>query len=143
MNQNLIKRVQDIYQSFKTGDIPTVLAGLSEDASFGMVGRAHDVPMAGLRKGKAGAAEFFRLLNETQELRSFTPKSFAANQDTVFVLGHSEWTMRRNNVSGENAWVHVFSFNAQGQCTGFAGHQDTGLLAEAYHAAPAAKRAAG
>jgi len=140
MTQSNIQRVQEIYGCFKRGDIPTVLSNLTDDAMFGMVGRAHDVPMAGLRQGKAGAAEFFRLLNETQELRGFTPKVFASNEDTVFVLGHTEWTMRSNGVSGENAWVHVFTFNKVGQCTGFQGHQDTGLLAEAYHATPAAKR---
>ncbi|WP_196503462.1 nuclear transport factor 2 family protein [Aestuariivirga litoralis] len=142
MNQNLITRVQEIYQAFGRGDIAAVTAQLSDDASFGMVGRAKDVPMAGLRKGKKGAAEFFGLLHETQELRSFSPLKFAANEDMVFVLGHTQWTMRRNGVEGENAWVHVFTFDKSGLCTGFQGHQDTGLLAEAYHSAPAAQRAA-
>jgi len=140
MKQNLIKRVQDIYQAFGRGDIPAVTAGLSDEASFGMIGRPSDVPMAGLRKGKAGAAEFFKVLHDTQELRSFTPLKFAANEDTVFVLGHTEWTMRRNGVSGQNSWVHIFTFDSSGMCTGFQGHQDTGLLAEAYHQQPAAKR---
>jgi ketosteroid isomerase-like protein len=142
MTQTNIQRVQANYGLFKEGNIPAVLANLSDEAIFGMVGRAHDVPMAGLRKGKAGAAEFFKLLKETQELRSFTPLKFAANEDMVFVLGRTEWTMRRSGVSGENAWVHVWTFDKNGLCTGFQGHQDTGLLAEAYHAAPAQKRVA-
>ncbi len=44
-------------------------------------------------------------------------------------------------VSGENDWVHVFTIR-NGKISAFRGHQDTGLLAQAYHGAPASKRAA-
>ena len=143
MKPNLIDRVRVIYDNFARGDIAAVLEELSDDAVFGMVGRPSDVPMAGLRKGKSGAADFFRVLKETQELRDFSPLKFASNEDTVFVLGHTAWTMRNNGVTGENDWVHIFTFDRNGKCSGFQGHQDTGLLAEAYHAAPPSARMAG
>ena len=141
MTNTNIKLVQDAYGAFGRGDIPAALEMMTPDVTWGMIGRSKDVPMAGIRDGKAGAAEFFRLLKETQELKSFEPQKFAAADDMVFVAGHTAWTMHRSGVSGENDWVHVFTIR-DGKISAFRGHQDTGLLAEAYHAAPAVKRAA-
>ena len=140
MSDANIRLVQDMYAAFGRGDMPAVLDMLTPDVSCGMVGRASDVPMAGIRHGIAGAAEFFRLSHETQDLRSFEPRIFAAAGENVFVKGHSAWTMRRSGVSGENDWVHVFVIR-NGKVAAFFGHQDTGLLAEAYHAATAEERA--
>ena len=96
---------------------------------------------AGIRNGKAGVMEFFKVLHEVQQLKDFTPQKFVATDDTVCVIGHTKWTMNNNGVSGENDWVHVITFK-DGKIIKYRGHQDTGLLAEAYHAKPAQKRAA-
>lgn len=136
-----IKLVQDAYAAFGRKDIAAVLDLLTPDVSWGMVGRAHDVPMAGIKQGKAGAGEFFRLLKETQEITSFEPRTFAAAGETVFVAGHAKWVMCLSGVQGENDWVHVFTIR-DGKVATYRGFQDTGLLAEAYHAVPAAKRSA-
>ena len=140
MTNTNIKLVQEAYGAFGRGDIPAALDMMTPDMTWGMIGREKDVPMAGIRNGKAGAAEFFRLLKETQEIKSFEPQKFAAADDMVFVAGHTAWTMQRNGVSGESDWVHVFTIR-DGKISAYRGHQDTGLLAEAYHAMPAAKRA--
>ena len=141
MSNANIKLVQDVYAAFGRRDIPAVLDALTPDVTWGLVGREKDVPMAGIRNGKAGAGEFFRLLTETQELTAFEPRKFAAADDTVFVAGRAAWIMCKSRVAGENEWVHVFTIR-DGKISAFRGHQDTGLLAEAYHALPAAKRAA-
>ena len=59
----------------------------------------------------------------------------------MVVLGRVEWIMNRNGVAGGNDFVHVFTLR-NGLVLAYRAHQDTGLLAEAYHAAPAIKRAA-
>ena len=141
MSNANIKLVQDVYAAFGRRDIPTVLDALTPDVSWGMIGRAQDVPMAGIRQGKAGAGEFFKLLKETQEITRFEPQKYAATDDMVFCWGHSAWTMRRNGVSGENDWLHVFTIR-DGKISVYRAYHDTGMLAEAYHAAPAVKRAA-
>jgi ketosteroid isomerase-like protein len=141
MSEANIRLVKDMYAAFGRGDIPAILDMLTPDVTCGMVGRASDVPMAGIRHGVAGAAEFFRLTHETQDLRTFEPQLFADAGEHVLVKGHSAWTMRSSGVSGENDWVHVFIVR-NGKVAAFFGHQDTGLLAEAYHAATAEERAA-
>ena len=137
-----IKLVQDTYGAFGRGDIQAVLDGLAPDVTWGLVGREQDLPFAGIRQGKAGAAEFFRLLKETQQLTRFEPKVFRGADDMVFVQGHAAWIMCRNGVAGENDWLHVFTFR-DGKVVSYRGYQDTALLSQAYHAAPAGKRAAG
>ena len=141
MSDANIKIVQDIYAAFGRRDIETVLAALAPDVSWGIVGRAEDVPFAGIRHHTAGAGEFFRLLAETQEISRFEPQKFMAAADTVFAWGRYDWTMRRSGVSGVSEWLHVFTIR-DGKVVSWRGHQDTAMLAKAYHAAPAAKRAA-
>ena len=137
MSNANVKFVQDLYAAFKRRDLQTVLDGLAPEVSWGMVGRAEDVPMAGLRHGKAGAADFFRIMAETVEMTSFEPREFLAAEDKVFISGHWSWIMRNNGRSGENDWLHVFTIR-DGKVVSWRGHNDTGLLAAAYHAAPAA-----
>ncbi len=139
-NENL-KKVQDAYAGFGRGDMQPLMDILSPDVSWGMVGRPHDVPMAGIRQGKAGVNEFFKTLHEVQQLKDFAVQKFVASDDTVCVIGHTKWVMNDSGVAGENDWVHVITFKDDKVIT-YRGHQDTGLLAEAYHAKPALKRAA-
>ncbi len=137
-----VKLVQDVYGAFGRGDIQAVLDTLAPDVTWGLVGREQDLPFAGIRQGKAGAAEFFRALKETQQLTSFEPKTFRGADDMVFVQGRAAWIMCRNGVSGENDWLHAFTIR-NGKVTAYRGYQDTALLSQAYQAAPAGKRAAG
>lgn len=133
-----ITLVQTIYAAFGRGDVAAVLDALDANVTWGLVGDSADVPMAGIRQGKAGAAEFFKCLKETQQLTSFAPRVFAAGDDTVFVQGHAAWIMNGSGVTGENDWVHVFTFKG-GKVVSYRGFQDTALLSKAYHAAPARK----
>ena len=141
MSSANINLVQDIYAAFGRRDIPAMLEKLAPDATWGMVGRPEDVPMAGIRSGKAGAIEFFRILAETQDITSFEPQRFVGGENMVFAFGRIKWIMRRNGVAGENEFLHVFTIR-DGMVCAWRGYQDTGSLAEAYHRATAAKRAA-
>ncbi|MBY0532630.1 MAG: nuclear transport factor 2 family protein [Xanthobacteraceae bacterium] len=138
-NANL-KVVQDAYAAFGRGDIPAVIANMTEDATIGIVGRAQDAPLFGIHKGHAGAAEFFKQLMDAHEISMFEPLRFLAAEDMVFVWGHYTWTMRKSGVSKTSEWLHAISLK-NGKMATWRGHNDTAMLAEAYHAAPA-KRAA-
>ena len=132
MSNKNVDLIKTAYGHFKTGNMPAVLEMLSPDVRWGMIGRPHDVPMAGIRKGKQGALDFFKTLNEVQELKEFAPQKFMGEDDTVVIIGHTKWKMNKSGIEGENDWVHVFTIE-DGLVTSFRGHQDTGLLAEAYH----------
>ena len=49
--------------------------------------------------------------------------------------------MRSSGVSDDTEWLHVITVR-DGKIAAWLGHNDTAMLAAAYHAAPAAKRAA-
>jgi uncharacterized protein len=140
MNNGNLKLVQNIYAAFGRGDMQPLMDALDPNVTWAMIG-PEDVPMAGIRHGKAGVMEFFKTLKEVQQLREFAPLKFLAADDTVVVIGHTKWTMNNNGVSGENDWVHVMTF-MNGKIISYRGHQDTALLTQAYHAKPALKRAA-
>lgn len=135
-----IEIVREVYDAFLRADIEAVIGRLSADASWSLVGREEDVPFAGLRHGRAGAADFFRTLTDTVDMASFVPREFLSAEDKVFVWGDWEWTMRRTGVSGKDDWLHVFTFR-DGEITSFRSHTDTGHLSAAWHA-PELKMAA-
>lgn len=136
------KIVQDLYAAFKRRDLPAVLDGLAPDVTWGMVGREQDVPMAGIRHGKAGAGDFFRIMGATVEVTAFEPLTFHAVDDKVFCSGRWSWIMRNNGCPGENEWLHVFTFR-DGKVTHYRGYNDTAHLATAYRATPVKQAANG
>jgi uncharacterized protein len=140
MEKTNLKLVQDAYGAFGRGDVHAVLEEFAPDAVMGIVGRPEDCPLFGMHHGKTGAGEFFRLLNECQDISLFEPQRFIAAEDKVFVWGRYAWTMRKSGVSKTSEWLHVFTLRG-GKVTAWLGHNDTAMLAEAYHAAPALKRA--
>ena len=48
--------------------------------------------------------------------------------------------MRKSGVSKDTEWLHILTIR-DGKVTAWHGHNDTAMLAAAYHAAPVAKRA--
>ena len=142
MSNTNIKIAQDLYAAFGRRNVPAVLELLAPDVTWGMVGREKDFPAAGVHNGKAGAGEFFRLLKDTKEITNFEPKRFLAAEDMVLEWGRYDWTMRLSGVADSSEWLHVFTIR-DGKVSAWRGHQDTAMLAEAYHATPAARHAAG
>ncbi|MEI9947899.1 MAG: nuclear transport factor 2 family protein [Pseudomonadota bacterium] len=140
MSNPNIKLVQNGYAQFGRGDVPGILEMMTPDVSIGIVGRQEDEPFFGIRQNKEGAADFFRGLHEAHEIHLFEPQRYIAAEDKVFVWGHYHWTMRKSGVSKDTQWLHVWTIRG-GKCASLHGHNDTAMLAEAYHAAQA-KRAA-
>ena len=70
MSDANIKLAQDAYAAFAKGDIPAILDMLTPDIRFGIVGRKQDAPFFGIHDGKAGAADFFKLLDEAHAIRN-------------------------------------------------------------------------
>jgi len=129
------KLVQDAYAAFGRGDIPAVLAMMTPDVTIGIVGRRSDAPFLGLFSGLEGAGEFFSALDAAHEISAFEPLRFAAAEDMVFIWGRYRWRMRRSGVADETEWLHVITIR-DGKLAKWLGHNDTAMLAQAYHAAP-------
>lgn len=141
MTNKNIELVQTGYALFERGDVPAILDMMTPDVRIGIVGRKEDAPFLGIRQNKDGAADFFRGLHEAHEIHLFEPQRHVAVEDLVFVWGHYHWTMRKSGVSKDTQWLHVWTIR-DGKCASLHAHNDTAMLAEAYHAAPA-KRTTG
>ncbi len=143
MSEQNLKLVQNAYAAFGRGDIPAVIENMAANVTVGIVGRRQDAPFLGIfGEGKAGAAEFFAQLAEAHEFHTFEPLRYLAAEDKVFIWGRYRWTMRKSGVSKESEWLHEITVR-DGKMTDWRGHNDTAMLAEAYHAAPTAKQRTG
>ncbi len=134
--QENIRLVQEAYAAFGRGDISGVLAGLTEDVTWTMPG-APAIPFAGRRKGQAAVAEFFRALNEADEVLSFEPREYLAKGDKVVVLGTYRGRARATGRIVESDWVHVFRLQ-NGKVAEWAEFTDTLAVAGAYRQESAA-----
>lgn len=132
MTQSNLETVKRAYAAFGRGDVGAVLELMAKDATIGIVGRKEDAPFLGVRTGEGAAAEFFRELGAAHEIHSFEPRRFLAAENEVFVWGHYRWTMRKSGVSKDTEWFHVITLE-NGKMVKWRGHNDTAMLAEAYH----------
>ncbi len=114
--QQNVQIVKDAYAAFQRGDVATILGLLSDDVTWELLGPA-EIPYAGLRRGHEGAAEFFRLLGESDEVLAFEPHRFLAVKSTGRVA--------------KTDWVHVFELR-DGKAVSWREYFDSAAWAQAY-----------
>jgi ketosteroid isomerase-like protein len=135
-----IDLVERTYAAFGRQDMATILANMTPDVTIGIVGRKEDAPFLGMHVGYEGVGAFFQGLGEAHEIHMLEPLRMVAAEDKVFVWGHYRWTMRRSGVAKHSTWLHELTVR-DGKICSWLGHNDTAMLASAYHAAPMATRA--
>jgi uncharacterized protein len=131
MSNGNIALVQSLYAAFGRGDIATIVGPVTPDAVWEFVGRRKDYPAFGTFKGPQGVQDFFRIVADSQDVVSFTPRDFHSSGDIVFVLGNYAWTIRKTGKPVDTDWVHIFTVN-NGKVTAFREFNDTAQFAEAY-----------
>ena len=107
--------VQDIHAAFARGDLPAVLARISEDVTeFNVISSAPShVPWHIPARGKAGAARFFEILLGTVEFRAFEPRDYAATGDHVYATLRMLMHVRASGAQLELAEVvHHFTLES-------------------------------
>ena len=130
--QENVAVIQAAYKAFQNRDIPMVLQTMTEDVIWEMPGLT--LPISGSRRGRSDVAEFFRILDETDEIQQFEPREFMANGDTVVVLGHYRARIKSTGATNDFDWVHVFTVR-DNRVVGFGQFFDTEKAAKAYHPA--------
>jgi len=81
--------VQNAFVSFLAGDIASVMEFVDDSVVWkGTTGAHPDVPMAGVRHGRAAVAEFFQQVGAHIVFSGFEPETFVAQHDRVVVIGH-------------------------------------------------------
>jgi hypothetical protein len=102
------KIVQEMYAAFKAGDIQSLLNRVSEDIDWMIQGPTEISPLMGTRRGRDQVAEFFRKIDEVEEVQLFEPRDYIAQDDKVAVFGHYKARVKATNRIAESDFVHLF-----------------------------------
>jgi len=131
MNEN-VRIVEGIFESFGRGDVPSVLAALSEDVEWFIPGPA-EIPYAGLRRGRDEVRQFFSALGGAVDFERFEPREFIVQDDVVAVVGFERGRVRATGKVFDNPWTMIFKLRG-GRVTYFRGYEDTAAVAAAFRA---------
>jgi ketosteroid isomerase-like protein len=114
-----------MYAAFGKGDVPAILERLSETVEWEYGAGDTEVPWLKLRRGRAGAAEFFSSLAGL-EITKFAPKTFLEAPGVVVVLLDLEGVVKATGKRiVEEDEVHIWHFDAAGKVARFRHRADT------------------
>ena len=115
-----VKSVVAIYEAFGRGDLPGILAHVSEDVDWDYGQADSGVPWLKHRRGHAGVAAFLGALGEGTELLQFQPKEILAGDSVVVALVDLRLRVRATGREvAETDEVHVWRFGPSGQVVAF------------------------
>jgi hypothetical protein len=103
-----IEVVQQIYAAIGSGDIPGVLARMTDDVEINVPGPA-EIPFTGTFHGHEGVGRFFGSIAQSARIDAFEPREFIAGGDDVVVLGHEELTALGSRQSWSTDWAMVWT----------------------------------
>jgi ketosteroid isomerase-like protein len=127
--------IQAVYAAFSRGDIPALMALLSESVEWGYGEGTTDVPWLQRRQGRTGAGDFFASLAQI-DLQRFTPKVFLEHpqERVVVVLLDVEFVVKATGRRVvEEDEIHIFWFDAAGRISRYRHQVDTYQHYIAYH----------
>jgi ketosteroid isomerase-like protein len=139
--QENIALVKRFYDAYMKGQKDLLLSYMTDDIDWD-IPEMKGLAFSGRRQGREEVAQFFGIVAQAQQLRSFEPQEFFGNSDRVVVLGHHEWTVKANGVWFDSDWVHVFTIR-NGKVAAFRQSMDTMRVVLAHQGAPAATGATG
>src|SRR6476660_6111810 len=134
--QENINLVQEIYNDFKSGNIEGLLAKIDPNIMWELP-EIRNVPFAGKRNGREAVADFFAVVNASQEALRFDAMGYIAQDDRVVSLGTYEWRVYENGRTFTANFAHVFTIK-NGTVTAFTEYTDTALAEHAYQKAMSA-----
>jgi hypothetical protein len=128
--QENLDTVKRLYAAFGTGDLQSLLGTLDAGIAWVAPGSA---PWSGEGRGHEHVQRFFEQFGTTAALKTFEPRSFVADGDTVVVLGYEEGTSRKTGRDWKAHFTHVFTVDG-GKITAHREYIDTQAIAEAFRA---------
>lgn len=128
-NKQLVRKV---YQSFQSGDIPSVLNSLAADVLWELP-EMPNVPFGGTWKGRDEVARFFARLADVQEVVEFQPEEFITEGNTVVVLGRFTMQVKATGKQSRSTWAHVWNIH-DGQATRVREYVDSLAVSQAHPA---------
>lgn len=128
-----LETVKAGYECFAKKDIPGLLELFANDIEWKLP-EISGVPHAGVRRGIEAMGEFFRLLDEAEDITAFEPGEFITEGDRVVVLGSIKATVRATGRDYASDWVHVFRV-ADGKVKSFNEFFDSAAVERAFQKA--------
>jgi ketosteroid isomerase-like protein len=101
--------VLGMYESFGRGDIPAILDQMTSD----IVWDATQNPIltdAKIYRGKQNVPLFFKQVAETMDITVFEPQNFFERGNVLFVNGHFELTLKKDNSEWSTDWTMRWQF---------------------------------
>lgn len=132
MSQANVEIVGAMYAKFGAGDIPGILEGFADDATWENPGPAGiEPPYFGTHSGKDGILGVFAMIGELFDFTVFNPYTIVpAGDDKVIALLEIEAINRRTGKKAGGEAVHVWTFK-DGKVTRFQDFQDSTQIAAA------------
>jgi uncharacterized protein len=124
--------VQQVYQSFKAGDVQLLLNSLAADVEWRLPEMAN-VPFAGKWEGREAVALFLSTVADAQDVIEFEPEAFIAQGDKVVALGRFAWRVKATGRQFRSDWAHVWTVKG-GKVTQFDEYTDTVAVTRAHAA---------
>jgi hypothetical protein len=124
--------VQQAYELFGRGDIPSLLKLMSADVVW-QITEAENVPFAGRFQGQEGVGRFFATLAGAVDILKFEAQEFVAQRDKVVVLGESLFKTKEHGNEFASKWAHVITV-ANGKVKHFQDYADTAAATKAFKA---------
>ncbi|MBO9649298.1 MAG: nuclear transport factor 2 family protein [Variovorax sp.] len=101
--------VQQAYAAFGRGDIPAILAALTDDIEWQFhASPGTGFPYGGKFTGKKAVETWFTTLAQNDDIQQFEPREFLAGPNHVTVLGWERVKPLPNGSPFDSEWVHVF-----------------------------------
>lgn len=128
--QNNVQVVQQAYAAIGRGDIPALLAMMTEDVEIELPGPS-EIPFSGTYSGYDGVGRFFQAIGTSADIRDFEPDEFIAQGDRVVVLGRERLTAKTTGRSWETDWAMVWHVR-DGKIARLREFHETGAIAAAF-----------
>lgn len=128
--QNNIAVIQQAFACFGQGDVPGILNTLADNVQW-WVAPVENAPYTGARSGHAGAAEFFSLMSQLEDVLQFEPRDFIAQGDTVVVRGQYAARIKETGREVSSYFIQFFTVQ-NGKITSFEEYTDTAAFARAF-----------
>lgn len=125
-------KVQEIYEAFGKGDVPSILASLADDVDWDYGHGSTDVPWIQPRRGRDAVVAFFEALAAV-EFQKFAPKELLEAGNTVVALVDVDYTVKATGKRwAEEDEVHIWRFGSDGKVVRFKHVVDTHAVQLAY-----------
>lgn len=122
------RMIQDLYEAFTRGDVPTVLGALAPDIQWT---EAEGFPYGGTYVGPDAVLQnVFMKLGAEWDGFAAVPREFVADAETVVALGDYSGTYKATGRSFTAPFAHVWKFRG-GKIGSFRQHTDTTVVLRA------------